>query len=79
MAGTQSPKDGLSPELRKKLKDVESKVEGRTQIRRVKRLQELQDKLRRIPQDREVEKHREKSVFASGRDDNSLVSSSTSS
>ncbi len=45
MAGTQSPKDGLSPELRKKLKDVESKVEGRTQIRRVKRLQELQDKL----------------------------------
>ncbi|MEF8873880.1 MAG: hypothetical protein V5A88_04315 [Candidatus Thermoplasmatota archaeon] len=45
MAGNQGPKDGLSPELRKKLKDVESKVEGRTQIRRVKRLQELQDKL----------------------------------
>lgn len=45
MAPKQNPKEGLSPELRNKLKEVESRVEGRTQIRRVKRLQELQDKL----------------------------------
>ncbi|MBS3816206.1 MAG: hypothetical protein KGY76_01440 [Candidatus Thermoplasmatota archaeon] len=36
---------GISPELREKLDDVESKVETPTQIRRIKRLQELQNKL----------------------------------
>ncbi len=45
MAKKEKAPGGLSPELREKLKDVENKTEERTQIRRIKRLQELQDKL----------------------------------
>jgi len=45
MAKEDNPHGGISPELREKLKEVESKSERPTQIRRIKRLQELQDKL----------------------------------
>ncbi len=45
MPEKRAPKNGPSPELRKKLEDLEDKVEKPSQITRIKRLQDLQEKL----------------------------------